>query len=1085
MGGVCACTPACRIGPPSHATRRLSRMPQASGSVDRAPPEGPTAPAVVLSVAALLLGLLTTAAVIAWFAGGGPVAPTKAGAAPLPVPLGTALCFGLLAAALAAVAAQRASLSRLLAGLLVVLAAVVGMASLSAPDLGYGAPAAGSSVTTAVCFLLAATAVVLLTHAPGGLPHDALAGAAGALVAGVSAVAMAGHLIGLDPAYRWARLTAIAPYSGLGLIVAGTALAAAAWLRDRPPGRGAPRWHAMPAAIGLCAVVTALSQGLLLQERRHIRDVVAAETMSVALEISELFDARIKALQRMAGRWNARGGVPEDEWRPDAEAYVRDQAGAQAINWVDRSYRIRWVAPHAGNEEALGMDITFDGARKGWLEGARDKRNGASVTHALELAQGGLGFVVFVPLFPDGTFDGFLEEVFLYETLLAPLAGERAARGYRFAVVARRIGDDLYAANEAIEVFGPSMRDAESAEMWADARHARVGDIVWRVRLWPDAGQVAALQSHLPEITFLSGLLIAVLAAASLHFRSRAAEDARRLGDVNAGLEREIAERRRIEGDLAALGQRLKLILDSAAEGIYGLDRQARTTFVNAAAAALTGWREEELLGRRQHDLIHHTQPDGTPYPANACAIGTVMRTAEPIEVADEVFWRKDGTSFPVEYRAAPVWENDQVTGVVVTFVDVTERKRREAELDLLLHAYQEISAAPDFDGALASALTLVCRTTGWAYGEAWVPIAGGAALSASPAWYGDRTAFSAFRATTESLRRQTHEGLVGDAWRNGGPQWRVGDFHAYLTNNVTSESARTIFTERAEAARAAGIRSALAVPIRAGDEVPAVLLFCMTEDRDDDRNLVTLVEAVAAQLGGALRQRMVEDQLRQSNAELEAFTYTASHDLRAPLRGIDGFSAALLEDCGAALDDTGRLYLDRIRNASRQMAELIDALLQFSRLSRRVMTRRAVDLTATAERIVADLRRADPGRRVDITIAKDLHAVGDPDLLAAALRNLLENAWKFTGKCDEARIAFGTAQRSAHPVFFISDNGAGFDPAYADKLFEPFQRLHRQSEFEGTAIGLANVARIIHRHGGEIWAEGAVGEGATFYFTL
>ena len=239
--------------------------------------------------------------------------------------------------------------------------------------------------------------------------------------------------------------------------------------------------------------------------------------------------------------------------------------------------------------------------------------------------------------------------------------------------------------------------------------------------------------------------------------------------------------------------------------------------------------------------------------------------------------------------------------------------------------------------------------------------------------------------------------------------------------------------------------------------------------------------------LNTTLEKRVEERtaQLEATNKELEAFSYSVSHDLRAPLRSIDGFSQALLEDYADVLDADGKKYLERLRNNSRQMASLIDDLLALSRLTRAEMKRALIDLTTVARSLAEELRQRDPQRDVTFDITDDLHAEGDERLLRVALENLMGNAWKFTSKTPGARIEIGQEMQEGSRVFYIRDNGAGFDMAYSDKLFGAFQRLHGVSEFEGTGIGLATVQRVIRRHGGRVWAEGAVGKGATFYFTL
>jgi DNA-binding response OmpR family regulator len=257
------------------------------------------------------------------------------------------------------------------------------------------------------------------------------------------------------------------------------------------------------------------------------------------------------------------------------------------------------------------------------------------------------------------------------------------------------------------------------------------------------------------------------------------------------------------------------------------------------------------------------------------------------------------------------------------------------------------------------------------------------------------------------------------------------------------------------------------------------------------DQLLRRELEATEARAARELAQARAEliHELERKNRELEAFSYSVSHDLRAPLRSIDGFSQALLEDQIDRLDETGKHHLRRVRAAAQRMAELIDDLLELSRVGRTELRRADIDLSEMASEVLGDLQRAEPDRQVEVVLQRELVANADSRLIRIVLENLLGNAWKFTQKTAAPRIEVGQLEpgKSASGLapYFVRDNGAGFAMSYADKLFRPFQRLHTEAEFPGTGIGLATIQRVIDRHGGRVWAEGEIDRGAAFYFTL
>ena len=323
-----------------------------------------------------------------------------------------------------------------------------------------------------------------------------------------------------------------------------------------------------------------------------------------------------------------------------------------------------------------------------------------------------------------------------------------------------------------------------------------------------------------------------------------------------------------------------------------------------------------------------------------------------------------------------------------------------------------------------------------------------------------------------------TRESMLGKTWREIGMPAATMEVFDEVRESVMRTGAP--ITAEMDYPSDEGMRRLLYTVTRlehaSGARSAVITTRDITQAHRDAEAVHELTARLEAQLG----------ELRALHGELESFTYAVSHDLRAPLRSIDGFSQALADDYGHALDDTAKRYLTRVRVNASRMGELIDDLLGLARITRTALSLRSVDIAALCVQIIADLRRSNPARAVDFVAPPALHVRADARLMRVALENLLDNAMKFTSKKAHARVEVGECE-VAHGAraLFIRDDGAGFDPAHAGKLFGAFQRLHRDDEFPGSGIGLATAQRVIHRHQGRIWAEGAPGQGATFYFTL
>jgi len=373
------------------------------------------------------------------------------------------------------------------------------------------------------------------------------------------------------------------------------------------------------------------------------------------------------------------------------------------------------------------------------------------------------------------------------------------------------------------------------------------------------------------------------------------------------------------------------------------------------------------------------------------------------------------------------------------------------------------------------------------------------------------------FRFTSESIWLLDAHGRT--LWANdrlsnllgeSAEQLRSRKFEDFSTDGAAAECFRSCVGENAEQRRemsfgteAVGWADVRLIPFPAGDESSPSGVLAMITDVTRERQAEAAMRVSVRELerrvdpgfaaqtseeearGNRDRLLSLADQIVAANKELEAFSYSVSHDLREPLRSIDGFSRILLERYGSVLDDRGRDYLSRVRGAAQRMGLLIADMLTLARIARGELALERMNITRIARSICADLASSDPERRVEVAIADDLTAVGDPRLLEVVLANLLGNAWKFTSKCPEARINLTRCASDTDDVFLVDDNGAGFEMKYVEKLFRPFQRLHSDTEFGGTGVGLATVQRIIARHGGRVWAEATVGKGARVFFSI
>ncbi len=498
---------------------------------------------------------------------------------------------------------------------------------------------------------------------------------------------------------------------------------------------------------------------------------------------------------------------------------------------------------------------------------------------------------------------------------------------------------------------------------------------------------------------------------------------------------------------LAASDDRFRLLVDGVQDyAIFMLDPEGRIASWNAGAERIKGYLAEEIIGR--HFSVFYT-PEAAASGHPKRELDHAVRDGRYHEEGWRV--RRDGRRFWADVTVTALrGTTGELRGFAKVTRDLTERMRAEEGLRQSEERFRLLVENVE-DYAI-----LMLDTAG--HVTTWNPGA-------------------------ERLTGYTTEQILAQHFSIFYPREAVDAGHPQRELEIATDEGR--YAEEGLRVRKDGTTfwaGVVLTPIR--DAMGELRGFAkVTRDLTGRKQAEDAIHAANAELEQRVKERTAE--LEATNRELESFSYSVSHDLRAPLRGVDGFSKILLQKYGEVLDTQGRHYLERIRSGTQRMGALIDDILRLSRLARAELRWMPVDLAVLAREVTEELQRTSPARRVELVVAEPLRTVGDRQLLRVVLENLLGNAWKFTGKNEEARVELGSEMLDGERRFFVRDDGAGFDMTYADKLFGPFQRLHDAEEFEGTGVGLATVQRIVLRHGGRVWAEGAPGHGATFWFTL
>ncbi|MGE5724666.1 MAG: PAS domain S-box protein [Acidobacteriota bacterium] len=900
---------------------------------------------------------------------------------------------------------------------------------------------------TAACFMLLGGAM-LLTSKREGLLRNSLQALAAALVAALGLVGVIGYLADIPTAYGWGRFTPMAAPTAAMMFAFGLATISLAWRQYTADSAALPPWSPLVGGLTLAAGSAALWQALHVMHPRQSLDTLAlvAGLLQAALlylvvhllrttregarrlrQLNSALQIQIRSVER------AEGEVREKQ------AYTRSliEASLDPLVTIAPDGKITDVnaateaATGRSRRELIGTDFCDyftepEKARAGYQQafcegGVRD--------YALELRH------------RDGHLTPVLYNASVYHdqarNVIGVFAAARDITARKRTEQVLRFSEQRYRALliATAQVVWATPPDGlvEDMPMWREY----TGQTLEQVRGWgwlnaihpDDRERTGAIWSKAVKTHGLYETEYRIRRADGQyrHFAIRGVPVLEDDGSIRewVGICTDIHERKQIEDEL----RKQAVLLNLAHDAILVSDLQSKISFWNRGAEETYGWSATEGVGRNASELLH------TQFPVPLPEIQAMVQ--QQGEWEGELKHRtRDGRTIVVASRWSLQRDHHGAPASILEINrDITERKRLEQELQAK-QAYTrsliEASLDPLVTIAADGKITDVNRAT-------------------------------------EEVTGVSRRDLVGS------------DFCNYFTQPEKARAGyQQVFAE--------GLVEDYPLSIRHRSGRVTEVLY----NASVFRNQAGEVEGVFAAARDITERKQLEDSLRQrtlelenSVAELEAFSYSVSHDLRAPLRSIDGFSQILLEDYRDKVDAEGQDSLRRIRNASQNMAQLIDALLQLSRVMRSELRREPVDLSVLALSTAAVVQKAEPARRVRFRVVNGLQASGDRRLLGVLLQNLLQNAWKFTARNSEPTIEFGSTQKDGRTAYYVRDNGIGFDMTYVNKLFTPFQRLHAKEQFEGTGIGLATVQRVIKRHGGKVWAEGAVDKGATFYFSL
>ncbi len=781
-------------------------------------------------------------------------------------------------------------------------------------------------------------------------------------------------------------------------------------------------WLPASVALGVIMVTGFLWIAQDRQEELHQKQILTNVSQSIASSIRAHLQYRVDALQRMAERWSVMGKPARETWELDAKGYVNHFGDFQALEWVDASYRVRWVVPLSGNEQAQGLDLASEPHRRAALEVAMESRD-ITMTRPISLAQGGKGFLVYCPIYHESKFEGFILGVFRFDQLFQGLggAGDWAKYESRF-----QVGEEL--------IWGTHL-PLKSAQDLPDVGHREsfaLYGVPWTIHLPVSDHLLSESQSSLKFLTLIIGVSVGILLVVMARQAQTLRRHATKIDRANRQLQSEVAEREQVQSNLSRSERLFRSTIEASPSGMIMVDREGVITLVNEQIESMFGYTRKELLGQKVEILLP-TEIRG-PHVGYRTAFFDAPAVRAMGQGRDLSGQRKDGTTIPIETALNPL-ETPNGMQVLATVVDITERKRSQETLRRSEELFRTtIQASPsgmimvDREGVI----TLVNEQIEPMFGYA-----------------------------RDELLGQKIEQLVPPAIREA----HVGYRTAFLGSPDS---------------RAMGAGRDLSGHRKDGTAFPVEIGLNPLETPHGVQVLATVVDITERKQHDLLLRRQMA-QLEQANEDLDEFAYVASHDLRSPLEGIKKIASWIIKDNTEVLPDKSKRHLEQMQQRIDRLENLLGDLLQYSRAGRVSAEPLSID-TGQLVRDIAEL--AHRPKAFTVSAAPDMPTlVTARPPLEQVLRNLISNAIKHHDRPD-GTLTISCQPNGRFVEFEISDDGPGIDPQFHDQIFGLFETLRPRDEVEGSGMGLAIVKKLVERYGGKISVASENGRGTTFRFT-